>query len=202
MRVPLPHEPDPVLAVMQVFHHARRRGPLRAFGGLGERDAPRGRVRHHHDEADRLAVGRPLRVARFLSDARDLGRGAFRVHPANEDLRALGLAIGEVEDAPAVGGPARVRSLHQEAVVRAVGAHDPERRLPLVLDLVHPAARVNDLGAVGRDPRIGDLLPVEVVIDGEQGVGSGLLSGGGDGDGSEPGERRGEDAHGCSCGRR
>ena len=85
--------------------------------------------------------------------------------------------VGQIEDACAVRRPARVAALDEEPVVRAVGVHDPQRRLPFVFDLVHPAARVHDLGAVGRDLGIGHLLPVEVMVHGEQGVGGRFLGG-------------------------
>jgi hypothetical protein len=72
-------------------------------------------------------------------------------------------------------------------VVRAIRIHDPECRLPLVVDLVHPAARIDDLRAVGRDLGIGDLFPIEVVIDGQERVGGDFLGAGQ----ARPDERRG-----------
>src|SRR6266516_1873550 len=69
VREPLLHVPDAVLAVVQLVHHPRRGGPLRPFGRLGQRDAPHRRVRHEHDEGDRLAIGRPLGVGRLLEHA-------------------------------------------------------------------------------------------------------------------------------------
>src|SRR2546422_8381880 len=60
------------------------------------------------------------------------------------------------QDPCAVGGPAGAGAFHEEAILGAVGVHDPERRLPLVLDLVHVAA-----GEIGR----GHLLtPVTATI--------------------------------------
>ena len=47
--------------------------------------------------------------------------------------------------------------------------------LQLVLELVHPASRVDDLRAVGRDVRLADLLEVEVFLDGEECVGAFFL---------------------------
>ena len=177
MREALLHIAHAVLAVMQVVHHARRGRPLRALGRLGQRDSPETRVGHEHHERDRLAARRPLRIRRRLAHARHLGRGALGVHPAHEQLRPLGLAVGEIEDAGAVGGPAGVRALEEEAMVRAVGVHDPEGRLPLVVDLVHPAARVDDLRPVRGDLGVLHLLPVEVMVHREQRVGRGLLRG-------------------------
>src|SRR5215208_4367562 len=54
-----------------------------------------------------------------------------------------------------------MRAFGEEAVASAVEIHDPEFVLVLVVDLVGPAPRVDDLLAVGRDPRRGDHLPVE-----------------------------------------
>src|SRR3989442_2434870 len=102
---------------------------------------------------------------------------------AHEDLGPFGLAVREVQDARAVRGPARIRSLHEEPVVRSVGAHDPEVRVPLVVDLVDRASRVHDLRAVGGDLRIGNLLPVQVMVDREQGIRGDFLSAGGPGHG-------------------
>src|SRR2546422_11750622 len=48
------------------------------------------------------------------------------------------------QDPCAVGGPAGAGAFHEEAILGAVGVHDPERRLPLVLDLVHVAAGGGD----------------------------------------------------------
>ncbi len=189
MRKALLHESHLILAVVQVVHDARRGCPLRALGRLGEGDAPEGGIRHEHQESDRLAVGRPLRIRRGFGQPRHLRRRSLRIHPAHEDLGALGLAVREVEDAGAVGRPACVRPLHEEAVMRPIRAHDPERRVPFVVDLVDPAARVHDLRSVGGDLRIGDLLPIEVMVDGEQRVGSGFLGGRGQ-RGSRPQQHR------------
>src|SRR5213592_593720 len=49
--------------------------------------------------------------------------------------------IGEKRDAGPVGRPAGIGALHQESVLRAVGIHDPQTRIPAVVDLVHPATR-------------------------------------------------------------
>src|SRR5207237_4209740 len=86
------------------------------------------------------------------------------------------LTVGEVRDPRAVGRPPRARALYDETVARAVGVHDPQTRIPAVFDLVHPAARVQDLSAVGRRLRVGDLFPVEIVVDGEERVGCGFLT--------------------------
>ena len=171
------HVADAVLAVMEILHDPRRGRPLRALRRLGERDAPWCRVGRQHHERDRFAVGRPPRIGRLLSDPRDLRGSALGIHPSDEQLRPLGLPVGQIEDARTVRRPARVAALDEEPVVRAVGVHDPQRRLPFVFDLVHPAARVHDLGAVGRDLGIGHLLPVEVMVHGEQGVGGRFLGG-------------------------
>ena len=100
-----------------------------------------------------------------LFDSGDLRGGAFGVHPAHEDLRALRFALGRERDAVARRRPAGARALGEEAIAAAVGVHDPERRLALVVHLVDPAARVDDLTAVGRELRFGDRLHVEVEIE-------------------------------------
>ena len=174
------HEADTILPVVQLIDHAGRRSPLRARGRLRHRDLPRRRVGHEHRERDRLAVGRPARVRGRLLHARDLRDRPLGIHPAHEDLRPLGLALGEIHDPRPVRRPAGTRSLDEEALMRAVRVHDPQRRLPLVFQLVHPAAGVHDLRAVGRDLRLARLLPIEVMRDGEERVRRGLLSGDGD----------------------
>ena len=170
------HEPGAVAAIVQPIHDTRRGRPLRPFRRRGHADLPWRFTLDEHRESERPAIGRPAQVRRRLADARDLGRGAFRIHPADKDLRPLRLTVGEVGDPRAVGRPARTRTLHEKTIARAVGVHDPERRIPAVLDLVHPAARVDDLRARRRDLRIGDLFPVEVVVDGKQRVGCGFLT--------------------------
>src|ERR1035437_238605 len=51
--------------------------------------------------------------------------------------------------------------------MRAVGVHHPEGCLPLVVHLVDPAARVDDLRAVGGKLRRLDVHPVEILLEGE-----------------------------------
>src|SRR5581483_9794140 len=80
------------------------------------------------------------------------------------DLRSLRLAVREVDDALSVGGPARVRSLDEEAMLRAVGVQDPDLGVPAVLDRVDVLPRVQQPPAVGRDLDVVDALPIEVVL--------------------------------------
>ena len=49
-------------------------------------------------------------------------------------------------------------------MLRSVGVDDPQLRVPLVLELVHVLARVDDARAVRRDLRVADPLPVELVL--------------------------------------
>ena len=191
VRVPGLREPDAILAVVQPVDDPRRLRPLGAGRGRGHADLPGLLVGDEHRERDRFAVGRPLRVGRGLSDMGDLRGRAFGVHPAHEQLRALGLAVGEIQDPRAVRRPAGARAFPQSAVLGAVGVHHPERRLPLVLELVHVAPGVDDLRPVGRELRVGDLLPVEVMLDGEERVGRGFLSRGG-----RSSEKPGDDQNG------
>jgi len=185
------HEADAILPVVQVVDHAGRRGPFRARGRLRHGDLPERRVGHEQREGDRLAVGRPARVGGRLLHAGDLRDRPLGIHPADEDLRPLGLTVGEIDDPRPVRGPAGARSLYEEALMRPVGVHDPQRRFPFVLQLVHPAAGVDDLRAVGRDLRVARLLPVEVMLDGEERVRRGLLRGDGNGGEQQREQQRG-----------
>ncbi len=97
----------------------------------------------------------------------DLRRGTVGIDPADKDLRATRLSVGDVENALPIGRPARVRALGQEAVLAAIGIHDPQRGIPAVLDLVGLLAGVDDARAIGRDLRIAHALEIEVVIVGE-----------------------------------
>src|SRR5439155_27143507 len=47
--------------------------------------------------------------------------------------------------------------------------HDPERRLALIVHLVDPAARVGHLLAVWRELRILNILPIEILVESEEG---------------------------------
>ena len=115
----------------------------------------------------RVPSGDQVTLRRRLLDARDLRHGAFGVHVADEDLRAARLALRGVGDAIAGRRPARAAAADEEAVLAAVGVHDPQRRLAAVGLLVDPAARVDDLRPVGRDLRIGDGLVFEIEIEGQ-----------------------------------
>src|SRR5690606_11523820 len=79
------HEPATILAEMQIVHDARRRGPLGTLGRSRHVDLPLGLLLHEHREAYRLAVRRPLDVARRFRDAGDLRRCLVSAHPADED---------------------------------------------------------------------------------------------------------------------
>ena len=120
---------------------------------------------------------------------RDLGGRALRVHVSHEDLRPTRIAFGEVREPRPVGRPHGARAFAEHAIVRAVGIHDPERRIPPVVDLVDVPARVDDLLAVGRNLGISNLLEVEVVIDGQKRVGPLLLRAGEAGTGEREQQR-------------
>ena len=175
VKEPEVHEAAAILAVVHAVDHARRGRPLGVGRGGGHADRPLVLVGDEHRERDRLAVRRPAQLGGCVGHPRDLRGSTGRIHPAHEYLCARGVAVGEIADTGAVGRPPRRRPLDKKARVGAVGVHQPQRRLPLVLEAVHPTARVHDLLAVGGDLRVGDLLPVEVVIHREQGVGRGFL---------------------------
>src|SRR5262249_15557620 len=65
----------------------------------------------------------------------------------------------------AVGREARRRALGEEALPAAIDVHDPQLVLEAVLDLVGPGAGVDDVPAVGRQDRVGDVFPVEQALD-------------------------------------
>src|SRR5436309_10037954 len=58
----------------------------------------------------------------------------------------------------------------------AVALHDPGLGLPLVFDRVHVLTRVHDARAVGRNLRLPDALPVEIMLGGQQRGRTGLLA--------------------------
>src|SRR5437773_5652469 len=58
----------------------------------------------------------------------------------------------------------------------AVVLHDPRLGLPLVFDRVHVLPRVHDARAVGRNLRLPDALPVEIMLGGQQRGRPGLLA--------------------------
>ena len=155
-----------VLAVVEPLDDARRVDPLGALRTLRHLDRPVVLLLDLHRKRDRLSVGGPCDIGRRLGEMRDLRRRALGVHVADEDLRALRIALRGVNDAIAARRPARAAAADQEAVLAPVRAHDPERRFALVVDLVDPAARVDDLRAVRRQLRIGDrlVLPIKVEV--------------------------------------
>ena len=166
-----PARVDVPLAVPLVgrpLDHLRLADPVRAVGPSGQRNPGEVRpVRHPAGERDPLAVGRPERVGGAALEPGDRGDRALRVHPANEDLGAAGLARRREEDAGAVRRPLRAAAVQKAPLPGAVRVHDPQRRLAPVLELVDPAQRVDDLRAVGRDLRVGHRLHVEVLLEGE-----------------------------------
>ena len=122
-----------------------------------------------------LPSGAHLMSRKALIDARDLRRRALGVHPANEELRAARIAFVEIGDARAVRRPPRPAALRQKSILRPVRAHDPQLGVEAIFELVDVPARVDDLRPVRRDLRIGDLLEVEVLLDGEERIGLPLL---------------------------
>ena len=85
----------------------------------------------------------------------------------HEDLRALGLAFGQIRDALAVRRPDRIAALGEEAVMLPVGTHDPYRSLKIVSLLVDHRSRVDDLRAVGRHLGRARRLQIQIPPDGE-----------------------------------
>ncbi len=161
-----------VAAVVEPLDDLRLLRPLGPLGLLRHLHVPLRLLLHEHREREERSVGRPLQIRGRLLHARHLRGGAFGIHPAHVDLRA-GLSwsgrlpIREIGEAVAVRRPARVRSFREVPVARAVGAHDPEARLALVVHPVDPSARVDDLLPVGRDPRVGDRLQLEIQVERE-----------------------------------
>ena len=196
MRMPVFQEAHLILAVVQRFHHARRGRPLGALRRGGHADLPSVLFRHEHGERDGLAVRRPARVGHLVGGVRDLRGGPVGIDPADEDLRAARLSVGDIENALPVGRPARVRTLGQEAMLAAIGVHDPERGIPAVLDLVGLLAGVDNARAIGRNLRIADALEVEVVIVGQTRGGRGLLGDGGESRQAYQGRRGESNIHG------
>ena len=176
MREPGAVEAAAILTIVEVGLVLRRRRPFRARRSLRHVDVPLALLRHEHAEANLLSVRRPPHVADRFAHARHLRHGDGSLHVANEQLRAARLTVIEKREARSVGRPARVGSFAEKPVARAIGIHDPERRVPAILHLVHVAPRVHNLGAIGRDLGIGDLLVVEILLDGEERVGGLLLA--------------------------
>ena len=154
-----------VLAVVEPFHDAGRFDPAGAIGRLRQLDVPDVLRLDVHREAQLGPVGRPGDAGGRFFDARDLGDGAFRVHVADEDLRAARFGVGGVGDAIAGRRPARAAAAHEEAVLGAVGVHDPQRRLAPVGLLVDELARVDDLRSVRRNLWIGYRLVLEIHVE-------------------------------------
>ena len=124
-----------------------------------------------------IGLGRMgLPMAERLIDAGHLRHRAFRIHPPHEDLRPP-VRLGDIADPGAVRRPARASAFDQETLLGAIPVHDPEGGIPAVLLLVHPATGKDDPGSVGRNLGVTDLLPVEIVLHGEQGVGGRFLRG-------------------------
>src|SRR6266850_2536786 len=102
-----------------------------------------------------------------------------RERPSGAQLRLAGVSLTrvtcDVAPSAAIRRPAGVGTLHEEAIAGAVGVHDPQGRVPTVLDLVDPAPRVKDLRPVRRHLWIAHLLPVEIMVYGEQCVRGGFL---------------------------
>ena len=146
-----------------------------ALRRCGHVDVPRALHRHEHAEPDRLAVRRPTDVGDALIDARHLRRRALGVHPAYEELHPARSAAIDVGDARTVWRPPRAAAFREEAILGPVRVHDPQLGVEPVLELVDVSTRVDDLRAVRRDLWIGDLLEVEELLDGEQGIGLPLL---------------------------
>ena len=140
---------------------------LAPAGSLRETDRPVVSFFDEGREGQLRSVRRPRHAGRRLIDARHLRGCPFGVHPADEDLRASRFAGCRVGDAVAGRRPAGARTLHQKTVPAAVRVHDPERGFAAVVHLVDPAARVDDLRAVGRQLRIGDGLHLEKGVERE-----------------------------------
>src|SRR6185295_20078851 len=106
---------------------------------------------NEHRERDRLAVRRPGDPTWSVLDVSHLSRCALGVHPTDEDLCARRLALPYERDPCSIGRPPRVGALREEPIARAVGIHDPKRRLPAIVHLVDRPAAVDDLLPVRRD---------------------------------------------------
>ena len=165
MTIAVVGEAAAVAPIVQLLDDTRRFGPLRAGGRLRHFDRPGIALFDEHRERELFPVGRPGERRGCLFDSGDLGSGAFGVHPSHEDLGPFGLTLRDEGDAIARGRPARGRSLRKEPVAAAVGVHDPQRGLALVVDLVDPAAGVDDLRAVRGELRLGDRLQIEIEVE-------------------------------------
>ena len=98
---------------------------------------------------------------------RYLCRRAIDVDPAHIDLGTLWLAFGKIQNTLAVGRPARSGTFDEESMVRSVAIHDPEFRLPLVIDLIDMLTRIHNVSAIRRNLCIVDALEIQIVIGGE-----------------------------------
>ena len=171
VRAPAGEVAAAVEAVDEVVDDLEVRPPVGPLGGPRELgDGRLRRVRHEHGEGDRAAVRRPGKLARRVLERRqaraDAGREVERT-----DLGGAVLGVGRVEQARAVGRPARRARvdlrLGQRPQPRAVGADDPERVPLAVGHLVEGAAHEDHLPAVGRDLRVLRRLQGEDVREGE-----------------------------------
>ena len=189
MRVPFVDVAAPVTPVVEPVDHFGRLGPTRSVRTSRHADRPWMVRIDRHAEGDLRAVRRPLDVAGAVLQVGDLRFGTLGVHPAHEDLGPFVVAAPGEEDAVSARRPLRRRSLREAALPRPVGVHDIHLGVAAVVDPVHPAAGVDDLGAVGRELRVRDPLPVEVGHELEGAVG--LVLGG---------ERRGQQEGGQKAG--
>jgi hypothetical protein len=131
------------------------------------------------EKAMDLPSGDQTRVGHLLGGVSDLRRRTIGIDPADKNLRTARFPIGDVENAFPVGRPSRVRAFGEEAMLPAIGVHDPERGIPAVLDSVGLLARVDNARAIGRDRGIAHALEVKVMIVGETRGGRGFLGVGG-----------------------
>ena len=150
------------------------------------------------DEHEPRAVGRPRVVvdaALHVGELLRLAAGAVQ----QPDLRPLLLLVlvaarrRECEVLP-VRAPPRTRlavlARRQLDRLRAVDAHHPDVAVPLVLLDVDQAHRVGNPLAVGRDLRVGDVLELREIVEGERPLRG--LGRRGEGQADSRGQHRGE----------
>src|ERR1700679_3241533 len=124
--------PERVATVVQPLGVQRGTRPFRTLGRSRRVDGPLPRTGTFHGEADLTPIGGPAKIGRRLRSPRQLSGRSRHCQMQHEDLRALGLALGQVRDALAVRRPDRIAALGEEAVMLAVGAHYPYRSLKIV----------------------------------------------------------------------
>ena len=147
----------------QTVHNRRALRPLGAARPLRElHGQDRVLVGHEHREGELLAVGRPREAGGGLLDVRQL-RQLARRHPQHVNL-GRAVTVREERDPRPVGRPHGRRvapaAAGELAQARAGRVDNPDVAPPLVFQLVHPAAREDNLGAVRRDGRARDGLHV------------------------------------------